>query len=286
MSLTNPLFAHYRRAFQECAPYLLTTELHRTSLELAPLGVSLVKRGHVIDAQRRANEEFMQLLQQLEHLTFGPLEMTMPKWVSYDAGIMPSGIFGFASEASVLPSWVKRALKVPERYEGYVPLTQFISIPTPELGAWHLHTLSSLNQVCMGAATPANLTLLTLCLGVRVLRMKRLYGGTQWRSERLKMYVSLGPLEVLTAYTPNHSVPETITWRLDIQRPLIEAALINDGASVAALPATHMLDVDDVERLREMQVELEQGVRYQIVGPPMTRGSIVQVPIRRSVDHT
>ena len=140
------------------------------------------------------------------------------------------------SESRAGADWVKSALQVPEGYEGDVPLTQFISIPTPEEGAWHLHTLSSLNQVCMDAATPASLTLLTLCLGVRTLRIKRLYGGTQWRSSRLRMYVSLGPLEVLTAYTPNHSVPETVTWRLDIQRPLIEAALINDGASVAALP--------------------------------------------------
>ena len=279
----SPLFAHYRRAFQECAPYLLTTSYHHPLLELAPLGISIPKRGGVIDAQKRSNREFLQLLQKLEKLTFGPLEMTMPKWVSYDAGIMPAGIFGFSSEVSKLPDWVRRALKVREDYQGHVPLTQFISIPTPEEGSWHLHTFSSLNQVCMGAATPANLTLLTLCLGVRVFRMKRLYGGTQWRSSRLGKYVSLGPLEVITAYTPNHSVPKTLTWRLELQRPLIEAALINNGTSVAAPPATHMLDVDDEEALKEMQSEIEEGVRYDIVGQPTTRGSIVQVPVRRSI---
>ena len=134
----------------------------------------------------------------------------------------------------------------------------------------------------MDSATPANLMLLTLCLGVRVFRMKRLYGGTQWRSRRLSMYTRLGPLDILTAYTPNHSVPETLTWRLNLRRPLIEAALISDGASVAALPATHMLDIDDVEALKRMQQEIEEGVQYQIVGPPNIRGSIVQVPVRRS----
>ncbi len=278
----NPLFTHFRRALDECMPYLLTTQQNYPQLELAPLGISLKKRGLILDPQLRENEEFLHLVQNLDRLTFGPLEMTMPKWVSYDAGIMPSGIFGFCGRASSLDQWVRRALKVPEDYEGLVPLTQFIAIPTPERNAWYLHTISSLNQVCMGAAAPANLTLLTICLGVRVFRMQRLYGATQWRSSRLGMYVGLGPLEIITAYTHNHSVKKSVTWRLDIQRALVEAALINDGASVAAQPATHMIDVDDIEALKRIQTEIESGVKYHIVGQPSTRGSIVQVPVRRS----
>lgn len=279
----NPLFTHFRRALDECAPYLLATQNNRPQLELAPLGVSLKRKGLILDPQKRENEDFLHLVQSLDRLTFGPLEMTMPKWVSYDAGIMPSGIFGFCGQPSSLDDWVKRALKVPEDYQGQVPLTQFIAIPTPEADSWYLHTLSSLNQVCMGAAAPANLTLLTLCLGVRVFRMKKLYGATQWRSSRLGMYVGLGPLEMMTAYTHNHSVKKSVTWRLNIQRPLVEAALINDGTSVAAQPATHMLDVDDIDALKQIQSEIEAGIKYHIVGQPITRGSIVQVPVRRSV---
>ena len=278
----NPLFAHFRRAFEECTPYLLATKQNLPLLELAPLGISLNKKGYILDPQLRHNEGFLHLVQQLDHLTFGPLEMTLPKWVSYDAGIMPSGIFGFCTKVEHLEEWVSRALSVPKNYTGQVPLTQLIAIPTPETGAWYLHTISSLNQVCMGAAAPANLMILTLCLAVRVFRMKRLYGASQWRSSRLNMYVGLGPLEIITAYTYNHSVRKTVTWCLDIQRPLVEAALINDGASTVALPATHMIDVDDVDSLKRMQSEIEQGVKYHIVGRPTTRGSIVQVPVRRS----
>ena len=112
--------------------------------------------------------------------------------------------------------------------------------------------------------------------------MKRLYSATQWRSSRLGMYVGMGPLELITAYTHNHSVKKSVTWRLDIHRSLIEAALINDGASVAAQPATHMIDVDDIDMLKHIQQELECGIKYHIVGRPNTRGSIVQVPVRRS----
>lgn len=277
----NPLFAHFSRAFKDCSPFLLATQQNQPQLELSPLGVSITKRGEVIDPQLRSNGDFLHLLQSLDRLTFGPLEMTMPKWVSYDAGIMPSGIFGFCSETALLESWVKRAMQVPDDYEGKVPLTQMIAIPTPEPGSWYLHTLSSLNQVCMGAAAPANLIILTLTLGVRVFRMKRLYSSTQWRSSRLGIYVGMGPLEIITAYTYNHSVKQSVTWRLDIHRSLIEAALINDGASVAARPATHMIDVDDTETLKRMQTEIESGIKYYIVGRPSTRGSIVQVPVRR-----
>ena len=278
----NPLFAHFRRALTECAPYLLTTQHNYSHLELAPLGISLKKKGLILDPQVRKNEPFLHLVQNLDRLTFGPLEMTMPKWVSYDAGIMPSGIFGFCGAAQQLDDWVRRAMQVPSDYQGQVPLTQFIAIPTPERNAWYLHTISSLNQVCMGAAAPANLTLLTVCLGVRVFRMEKLYGATQWRSSRLGIYIGLGPLEIVTAYTYNHSVKKSVTWRLDVQRSLVEAALINDGASVAALPATHMLDVDDVEALKHIQAEIEEGIKYHIVGKPTTRGSIVQVPVRRT----
>lgn len=278
----NPLFTHFSRALDECAPYLLSTHHNRPHLESSPLGVSIEKRGKILDPQLRANEDFLHLLQNLDRLTFGPLEMTMPKWVSYDAGIMPSGVFGFSSDRSKLDDWVLKAMRVPVDYHGQVPLTQMIAIPTPEPGSWYLHTLSSLNQVCMGAAAPANLTLLTLTLGVRVFRMKKLYAATQWRSSRLGMYVGMGPLEMITAYTHNHSVKKSVTWCLDIHRPLIEAALINDGASVAAQPATHMIDVDDIDMLKHIQTEIENGIKYHIVGRPSTRGSIVQVPVRRS----
>ena len=278
----NPLFTHFSRALDECMPYLLTTQHNYPQLQLAPLGISLKKRGVILDPQVRANEDFLHLLQNLDRLTFGPLEMTMPKWASYDAGIMPSGIFGFCGKVATLDAWVRKALKVPDDYQGHIPLTQFIAIPTPESNAWYLHTISSLNQVCMGAAAPANLNLLTLCLGVRVFRMQRLYGATQWRSSRLGMYVGLGPLEIITAYTHNHSVKKSVTWRLDIQRALVEAALINDGTSIAAQPATHMIDVDDIVALKHIQNEIEAGIKYYIVGRPSTRGSIVQVPVRRS----
>jgi hypothetical protein len=262
---------------------LLATQQVKPLLDLKPLGISIPERGLVIDPQARKNEPFLHLLQQLDRLTFGPLEMAMPQWVFYDAGVMPSAVFGFCGKVESLEPWVRRAMRVPDDYDGLVPLTIFIAIPTMEEGSWFTHTMASLNQVCMGTAAPAGLTMLSLCLGVCVLQARNLYGTTQWRSHRLNSFIGMGPLDLVTAYTPNHSVRRTMTWRLELKRALVEAALINPGAPIAAPPATHMLDVDDDNRLIAVQREIESGTRYRIVGPATTRGSIVQCPVRREV---
>ena len=275
------MLTHYQRALDRCQPYLLATKQVMPLLELAPLGVNIPNEGMLLDPQVQNNEPFLHLLQQLDHLTFGPLEMAMPKWVFYDAGVMPSAVFGFCGPSDSLEPWVHRALGVPSGYSGLVPLTIFIAIPTMEEGSWFTHTLASLNQVCMGTAAPAGLTMLSICLGVRVLKARNLYGTTQWRSHRLNTLTAMGPLDLVTAYTPNHSVRRTFTWRMAIKRPLIEAALLNTGVSAAAPPATHMLDVDDDAALIAIQREIEAGARVQIVGPTVVRGSLVQCPIRK-----
>jgi hypothetical protein len=274
------VFPHFKRAFDQCQPYVLATRAVAPRLEWAPLGFDLKEKGLVLDPQARGNETFLQMLQNLDRLAFGPHGMAMPKWVFYDCGVMPSAVFGFCGPAASLEPWVRRALEVPEGYSGPVPLTIFIAIPTLEKGAWFTHTLCSINQVAEGAA-PAGLRLLSVALGLRVLRAEALYGTLQWRSDRISTYTGIGPLELVTAYTPTHSFRRSLTFRLRLRRLLIEAALMKPGTSPAAPPATHMLDVDDEPALIALQRELEAGIRYAIVGAPETRGSIVQLPLRR-----
>jgi hypothetical protein len=274
------VFPHFKRAFEECQPYVLATRQVAPRLEWEPLGFDLRKRGLVLDPQEQRNETFLHLLQNLDRLAFGAHGMAMPKWVFYDCGVMPSAVFGFCGPATSLEPWVRRALDVPEHYSGPVPLTIFIAIPTLEAGAWFTHTLCSINQVAEGAA-PAGLRLLSMTLGLRLLKAETLYGTVQWRSDRVGTYVGVGPLELVTAYTPAHSFRRSLTFRLRLRRFLIEAALVKPGTSPGAPPATHMLDVDDEDALIGIQREIEGGVPYSIVGPPETRGSIVQIPLRR-----
>lgn len=274
------MLTHYERAFSNCRPYLLATRQVAPLLEYAPLGVDIRHNGLLLDPQRRINEPFLHLLQKLDQLAFGTLGMHMPKWVFYDCGVMPSAVFGFCGPASSLEPWVRRTLEIPADYDGPVPLSLFIAIPTLEDGAWFTHTLCSLSQVCTGAA-PEGLVMLSLALGVRIIRARTLYGTTQWRSERLRTFASFGPLQLVTAYTPAHSVRRTMTWRLKLRRFLVEAAVIKPGTSPAAPPATHMLDVDDTDALIALQRDIEAGTQCSIVGPPVIHGSIVQVPLRK-----
>jgi hypothetical protein len=46
-------------------------------------------------------------------------------------------------------------------------------------------------------------------------------------------------------------------------------------------PPNTILDVDDVAALRRVQGELEEGVRYDLVGAPDARGSFVLAPLFR-----
>ncbi len=274
------MFPHFKRAFDECQPYVLATRHVAPRLEWEPLGFDLRKKGLVLDPQEQRNETFLHLLQNLDRLAFGAHGMAMPKWVFYDCGVMPSAVFGFCGPATSLEPWVRRALDVPDHYSGPVPLTIFIAIPTLEPGAWFTHTLCSINQVAEGAA-PAGLRLLSMTLGLRLLKAETLYGTVQWRSDRVGTYVGVGPLELVTAFTPAHSFRRSLTFRLRLRRFLIEAALVKPGTSPGAPPATHMLDVDDEDALIRIQREIEAGVPFSIVGPPETRGSIVQIPLRR-----
>lgn len=274
------MFTHYKRALDECQPYLLATSEVAPFLEWEPLGIDIRKTGTVLDPQHQDNAVFLHLLQNLDRLAFGAFGMAMPKWVFYDCGVMPSTVFGFCGPAESLEPWVHRALEIPAGYTGLVPLTIFIAIPTLEEGTWFTHTLCSINTVCTGAA-PAGLQLLSVALGVRILKVKTLLGTCQWRSRRLDTFVGIGPLELITAYTPAHSVRRTLTWRLHLRRFLVEAALIKPGPSPAAPAATHVLDVDDEKALITLQREIEAGIPYSVVGAPMARGSIVQVPLKR-----
>jgi hypothetical protein len=204
----------------------------------------------------------------------------MPKWVFYDCAVMPGAVFGLGRPAKEVDFWVRAALEVPEDYEGIVPLSVFIAIPMLEPGAWNLYTLCDINNIAPGAG-PAGLSLLTIGLGIKVFRMRRLLGTTQWRAPKLDRVAGLGPLDVVTAYTPAHSFVRTLTFSTEIDDDRLQGLLLGQRVHPASPVATHLLDVDDDEMLRALQADVEAGQRWKIVGPSRQIGSHIQVPLRR-----
>lgn len=286
----------YARILDVCEPFLIAHRGIADALDRCPLGVPIAA-DHVIDPQARRHADFLALLRRLDALTFGPFGMTMPSWVFYDCAVMPGAFFGLGIRAERLEPWAREALEVPAGYSGLVPVSQCIAIPklaafaprdddAGEAGGspddvadtWLLYSLESINQVSPGFA-PAGVLKLTLALGLSVFPIRRLYGVTQWRSPKLETYVDLGPIELVTAWTPAHSLPRTLTFRLLPEEMRPDVLLAGAAVHPLAPPPTELLDPDDPAALRELQARIEAGARVRVVGRPWSAGSHVRVPL-------
>ncbi|MEM9489156.1 MAG: hypothetical protein AAGC55_08425, partial [Myxococcota bacterium] len=148
-----------------------------------------------------------------------------------------------------------------------------------EPGSWHTYTLCSLNHVAPGAG-PAGLGLVTEAVGLQVFGIRTAYAVTQWRSPKLAIHARFGPLELITAWTPAHSDPTTLTFTITVDSERIERALLLDRIDLPEDGELRWIDCDELDQLRELQAQLETGRRFQIVGAPMITGSYTRVPIR------
>ena len=281
LSLYGPILA-------QCEPYLIANPWIVPDLNLQPLGLAIPPHN-VLHPQERRHAAFLQMLQLVDKLTFGPFGMEMPSWVFYDCAVMPGAVFGLAIRAEKLEDWAREAMQVPPGYTGLVPVSLFIAIPMLAGFAenvevphtWLLYTLESLNQVSPGIA-PAGILKLTLALGLRVFPIQTLYGTTQWRSPKLKVYADLGPLALVTAYTPAHSLPRTLSFRLQLRDVHHNTLLASPRVHPAAPPPNTLLDVDDVAALRQLQRDIEAGWRVYVVGHTIEHGAHVRVPLHRA----
>lgn len=278
----------YARLLEHCEPFLIAREDIRADLNADPLGIS-IEPDHIIDPQQQRFGTLVRMLRLLDQLTFGPFGMEMPPWVFYDCAVMPGAIFGLALPAAELEPWARGAMQVPDGYNGMVPISQFIAIPMLEgwragpdrpPTSWNVYTLESINQVSPGFA-PAGVLRLTLALGLSVFPIEKLYATVQWRSPKLSSYADLGPLEILTAYTPAHSLPRTTSLRAHIGPRTVEHLLTAPRFHPTAPAANALLDIDDVAALRLLQRDLERGARAWLVGRPSHTGPRVHVPIHR-----
>lgn len=275
----------YGPILQDCEPFLIANPWIVPDLNLKPLGVE-IPPANLLHPQERRHGPFLSMLQLLDKLTFGPFGMEMPSWVFYDCAVMPGAVFGMAIRAHKLEEWAREAMGVPPEYDGLVPVSQFIAIPmlagfahqAQVSHTWLLYTLESLNQVSPGIA-PAGILKLTLALGLQVFPIQTLYGTTQWRSPKLKIYADLGPLELVTAYTPAHSLPRTLSFKIQLREMNRQTLLASPRVHPGAPPPNTLLDVDDVDALKSLQKQLEAGTQVQVVGHTMEHGAHVRVPL-------
>ena len=252
-------------------PFLIVPERNRSVVfpDQMPSGLSALE---VVDPQALENAEFVQLVQRLDDLSFGPRGMQMPGWVFYDCGVMPGMVFGFGARPAELRPWIRQVLEVPDDYEGIVPLTLFIAIAMLPENSWLIYTLTGLNEVAPGA-TSQRLVRSTLATGLSLLNVENLYATVQWRSRVFRHYTALGPLNVLTAWTPAHDIPSTLTFRVDVTKERVRSLFHGSEELSPLAPApNHVIDVDEPDALRSLQEVVQSGATVQVIAPPQNLG--------------
>ena len=267
---------HYRRIFDDCEPYLIARRAIVDRLDTRPLDIA-IPPANIFDPQRLGNETFLRLVQHVNALTYGPIGLPMPDWVFYDCAVMPGAIFGFARRAADVEPWFRRSLGVPDGYAGLVPVSIYICIPTVRRDAALVYTLCSVNQVAVGAA-PEGLWRLTLALGIKAFHLHHMMAVSQWRSPQLGLYAGLGPLELITAWTPAHDNPASCTFKVDTSDTAVERLLRGDVTGPEGIDA--YVDADDFAALKRVQAAVESGRRIAIAGPAEIRGASTRVPLQ------
>jgi hypothetical protein len=163
--------------------------------------------------------EFSDLILDIEGRAFQGANMAMPRWVFYDCAIMPGIVCGFAQRTSTLSPAVKTAIG--RHIEGeWTPLSLFICIPTVQHNAWLAHNLSSINSLLLREDRYYGLGFLSKAFGLWYCNVPNLFGMTQWESPAMKLHCNYGNLEILTAFTPVHSHPRTVTYNCDVDDKL------------------------------------------------------------------
>jgi hypothetical protein len=173
---------------------------------LAPI----IKNG-----QAMVEAEFTDQILRLENHVFGD-KLAMPKWVFYDCAIMPGIITGYVIRREAASKEILAVTKPGPNAE-WVPLSLFVVIPTMRHGEWVAHNLSSINSVLSAPDRLYGLGFLSKAFGLWYANITTCCGMTQWRGHAIKLHSRYGDFEVLTAYTPSHTVPETLTYRVKIE---------------------------------------------------------------------
>ena len=275
------LLRFYQRLLDQCVPYVVARDAVIPRLDMAPLGIT-ISPEHVFDPMKASSGAFIDLVKRLDDITYGPLALSMPSWVLYDCAVMPGVVFGFGRPAKTVEPWVKTVLQISEDYEGLIPMSILIAIPRVDRRSVLIYTLCSINQVAAGAA-PEGLWRLTLATGTRSLGCQEMMATCQWRGPQLGLFAGMGPLELLTAWTPAHDNPTTCTFRVRTDKSAQARLLRGDVTGPEGIH--RYLDADDTQAMQSLQGELEGGLNIAVAGPAETRGAETRVPLQIRDDN-
>jgi hypothetical protein len=252
----------YQYIFQNCRPFVISNGANLSHFNMSPLD-GTIEKSEQFDCLKMEAAQMFDLVQQCDQVSFGDQGMAMEKWVMFDCAAMPGAIVGFAIEANKLDQNYLKLLKVPKGYQGLVPVSFYMAIPTVEKGSWFGHNLSSLGN---RLSTPLpGLGLLTKALAIDVLQIKTMYGATQWGSVAIKIHAALAPMQLMSAYTPAHTHPMSLCYKSNYDRKSIQDVM----AQKERVLADHeVLIHDDEARIQALQKQIEAGEKWVLLDKP------------------
>jgi hypothetical protein len=253
----------YKSILDKLEPYLFCNSRNTQEFNLKPLGIE-IKQELIFDCMKTESAQFFDLITKMDNLTFGDQGMGMDRWVLYDCSAMPGAIFGLAIRVNELESQLREKMNIPSSYQGYVPLSMYIAIPTAQPKHWFGHNLSSLNGQLENKIP--GLGLLTKAMGILTMKIEKQYGATQWNNPALCIHAKLAPLELLTSYTPIHTHKYSLTYLAHYSEQQILDVLNN--REVSRPTQSFSLSGDDKEQIQKIQKEIEIGDKFWICEPP------------------
>ena len=258
------------RLLAELEPFVVATAENLARFDLCPLGLAIAEDARV-DPLRRASAPFLELLARLDAATFGPEGMPMPRWLFLDAAELPGGIVGFGRRADGAPASLRAALRVPPGSAGIVPVSMYVAMPTVDPAEWVGHNLASLREHLPDQPL-RGLGGLTKAVALAAFRARAQIGVTQWDSAALAVHARLGPLELLTAWTPGHAAAHSLTYRAALDDDALRALAGDPSARVARPAPTLWIDSADHGAMQALEDRIEAGERLCVAGPPAPLG--------------
>lgn len=275
------LAAPFAHILDSCEPFLISYPGNYGALDLAPFGVQIAKH-RLYTATALNSRELVDGLHRLDAATFGDQEMLMPRWVLFDCGEFPGIVFGFGREAHRLGPRARKHYQVEgAAHDGtFVPLSMWVAIRCAEEGAWFGHNLSSANVVLDAAEALGGLATLTKAVGVKLTRANKQYGATQWDSASIGLHLRLGDMQLLSAYTPAHTHPETFAYRIDVADAVLTRSLLQ-GYAAPKTEGERILRADDHDGIRKLHDDLERGEKWTLVRAERREGGPQRLHLRR-----
>ncbi len=271
-----------RAVLDTCEPFLISYPGNWPALDLAPYGVRIAKE-RMYTATALASRDVVDGLHRLDAATFGDQEMLMPRWVLFDCGEFPGIVFGFGRTANRLPAKARAHYRVEGKDKDgvFVPLSMWVAIRCAEEGAWFGHNLSSANVVLDKGDAIAGLATITKVVGVKLTRATKQYGATQWDSSSIGLHLRLGDMELLSAFTPAHTHPETFAYRIDVDDAVLTRSLLAGWRASTAV-GQRILAADDPAGIRTLHEDLERGARWTLVRAERREGQSQLLHLRPS----